>query len=206
MDDTIFNVGQMLSIEAYHKLHQATRVIGWEKDVFLLTRAVYVNARPTKIKGGDVCTVRFLKDGVAYGFATEVISVQFFPYPLMFLKFPTGVSCLKLRVAQRYKTDLPATFSEAAGSLICDAVMIDLSEGGCGLRMPVQEGRDVPPDAGYVVTFTVLDQELSIPCKAKRFDRGNDACLLGLEFGNAAPDQKEKLLQFIDFLKLYFVG
>lgn len=206
MDDTIFNVGQMLSIEAYFKSRQATHVIGWEKDVFILTRAVYVKGRPTKIKGGDVCKVRFLKDGVAYGFATEVITVQFFPYPLMFLKFPTEVSCLKLRVAQRYKTDLPATFSEAAGSLICDAVIIDLSEGGCGLRMPVQEGRDVPSDADYLVTFTVLDQVLKIPCMVKSIDRGNDACLLGLEFVNAAPDQKEKLVQFIDFLKLYFVG
>ena len=206
MDDTIFNVGQVLSIGAYYKLHQATHVIGWEKDVFLLTRAVYVKGRPTKIKGGDACTVRFLKDGVAYGFSTEVITVQFFPHPLMFLKFPTEVSCLKLRVAQRYKTDLLAKFSEAAGSLICNAVMTDLSEGGCGLRMAVQEGRDVPPDADYVVTFMVLDQELGIPCKVRSIDRRSDACQLGLEFVNADPDQKEKLSQFIDFLKLYIVG
>ncbi|MBE0568556.1 MAG: flagellar brake protein [Deltaproteobacteria bacterium] len=206
MDDTIFKVGQVLSIEASHKLNQGTRVIGWEKDVFILTRAIYVEGLPTKIKGGDVCTVRFLQDGVAYGFATEVISVQYFPYPLMFLKFPIKISCLKLRVAQRYKTDLPATFSEAAGSLICDAAMIDLSEAGCGLRMPVREGRDVPPDADYVVTFTILDQELRIPCRVKSINKRNDARLLGLEFVNTAPDQKEKLSKFIEFLKVYFVG
>jgi c-di-GMP-binding flagellar brake protein YcgR len=198
----IFEVGQILSFETYYKMHLPSPVIGWQKDEFLLTKAIFINGQPSKLGTKDMVRVRFLTEGVAYGFESEVISVQFFPYPLMFIKYPASVEHLKIRISTRYKTNLPVALSLASGEAIADdASLIDISEGGCGLKVPVQEGRTLPPDADYAVRFKLMDKEMSIGCGVRKFDqRGKYAYILGMEFVNISPKDKETLLSFIDFL------
>jgi len=201
MEKTVFEVGLPLSFEAYFKTHLATEVLGWDKDVFLLTRAIYIQGQPAKIKNKDQCKIRFLKEGVAYGFESEIIAVQFYPFPLMYIKYPVKLECLKLRVAPRFKADLPASFSDAAGALIAESVMVDISEGGCGLKVPVQEGRELSPEAAYSIAFKLLDKELRIGCSVRKLDKGKEVYFLGLEFTNVTAQTKETLTQFLDFLK-----
>jgi len=201
MEHEIFQVGLTLSVESYYKTHLTTLVLGWEKDAFILAKAIYVQGQPAKISTNDLCKIRFLKDGIAYGFETEVVAVQFFPYPLMFLKYPGNVQCLKLRVAPRFKANLATKFSDAAGVHLSDAVMLDISEGGCGLQVPVQEGKELSPEAGYSIAFKLLDREITIGCVVRKLDKGKDVYFLGMEFSNVTAQNKETLAMFLDFLK-----
>jgi hypothetical protein len=68
MAENIFDVGLTFSIEAYFKTHRTTQLLGWDTGSFLLIRAIYIQGQPSKLKSKDLCKVRFLKDGVAYGF------------------------------------------------------------------------------------------------------------------------------------------
>jgi c-di-GMP-binding flagellar brake protein YcgR len=201
MGKSIFEVGLTLSIETFYKTHLSTEVIGWDVDVFVLTRAIYIEGQPAMLNTGNPLTIRFLRDGIAYGFASEVIAVQFFPSPLLFMKYPAKLETLKLRVAPRYKLDLPARFSDTSGALIAEAVLLDISEGGCGLKVPVQKSRELFPEEGYTVTFKIMDKELSMGCGIKKMDKGKEAYLLGLKFTTSTPQTKEVLTMAIDFLK-----
>jgi c-di-GMP-binding flagellar brake protein YcgR len=202
MEKDIFEVGLSLSFESYYKVHLPAPVIGWEKDEFVLTKAIFIQGQPAKLKANDIVRVRFLKEGVAYGFESEIITVQFFPFPLMFVKYPADVEHLKIRISTRYKVDLPAVLKNSAGEAIAsDAVLLDISEGGCGLKVPVKEGRVLSPEEDHVVSFKLMDREVSVGCSVRKFDqRGNYAYMIGMEFSKIAPKDKETLALFLDFL------
>jgi len=206
MENDIFAVGLTVSIEAHYKTHLATTVLGWEKDVFVLTKAIYVQGQPAKLQSNNVCKIRFLKDGVAYGCETEIITIQFFPFPMMFLKYPAKLECLKLRVAPRFKADLPVTLTDEKGTMHAEAVMLDISEGGCGVKVPAQTGVDLTPEQSYTITFKLLDKEVGITCTVRKLDKGAEFTFLGLEFTNMSQQQKETLALFIDFLKKHGAG
>lgn len=208
MEKDIFEVGLIFSIEAYFKTHRATPLLGWDPGSFLMTKAIYIQGQPSKLKNNDLCKVRYLKDGVAYGFESEVISVQFYPFPLMFLKYPVNIERLDIRVSRRFKFDLPAVFSESSGVVISsDAVILDVSEGGCGLRVPVKEGVELLPDASYNITFRIMDKELTIGLAMRKMDRKDDRVyFLGMEFTDISSQDKETLKLFLDFLSKHTAG
>jgi hypothetical protein len=52
-------------------------------DVFLL-QTFLCQRKTGQAQTDETCIIRFLKDDDAYGFQTSVISVQFFPAPLIF--------------------------------------------------------------------------------------------------------------------------
>ena len=89
MIDAICHPGLQLLLQL-PKLEQRVSifVLGWQKDLFLLTNLPYLNEKPVKLKSEDNCIIRFLKGDDAYGFQTSIISVQFFPAPLIFFKYP----------------------------------------------------------------------------------------------------------------------
>jgi hypothetical protein len=208
MEKSIFDVGLTFSIEAYFRTHQTTQLLGWDTGLFLLTKAIYIQGQPSKLTSKDLCKVRCLKDGVAYGFESEVIFVQFYPFPLMFLKYPTHIERLDIRVSRRFKFDLPATFSDASGVVISsEAVILDISEGGCGLKVPVQEGVELLPDAAYNITFRIMDKDLNIGLTMRKMDRkGEGTCILGMEFTGIGSQDKETLTLILDFLSKHSAG
>ena len=122
-------------------------------------------------------------------------------FPLMFIKYPDKIETVNLRVAPRIKIDLPARFLDAAGVRIAEAALTDISEGGCGLRVPILQGKELSPEAGYSITFTVMDKEVSVGCAIKRLEKGGEAYLLGMQFTNVSEKHKGTLSLLVDFLK-----
>jgi c-di-GMP-binding flagellar brake protein YcgR len=208
MEKNILHVGLALDIEEHLKAHHTTYLLGWDVDTFLMTKAIYVQGQPSKLMAGDVCKIRYLKDGVAYGFESEIIAVQFFPFPLMFLKYPPNFEFVKIRISRRFKIDLPASFADAEGNVISsEAVILDISEGGCGVKVPVRKGKELAPDADYLVTFKIMDKELTVGLAVRKMDRKGDyAYFLGMEFTNMPSMEKESLKMFLDFLQKHTPG
>jgi hypothetical protein len=126
----------------------------------------------------------------------------------MFLKYPANIERLDIRVSRRFKLDLPATFSDVSGAVISsEAVLLDISEGGCGLKVPVQEGVELLPDAAYNITFRIMDKELTIGLTMRKMDRkGDGACILGMEFAGVSSQDKETLMLLLDFLSKHSAG
>jgi c-di-GMP-binding flagellar brake protein YcgR len=200
MDNIIFSVGQIISIETYYKAYLQTHVLGWKKDAFILTEAIYIQGQSANIKTDDICTVRFLKGDNAYGFKAAVLEVLMHPHPVMFLKYPDNVESVKLRVAPRIKVELPATFMAGSGKNICAASLCDISNEGCGLKVPLTDSKDLPPDAEYSIILKVMDTELKIQCSIKNILTVKDAHIIGLAFTNISRQNKEALSHYLDSL------
>lgn len=78
--------------------------------------------------------VRFVHEGLAYGFETRFLAAVRKPLPLLFLSFPTSVHKMRLRACDRLELVEKAEI-EAGGALI-ESVMTDISCGGCKLKAP----------------------------------------------------------------------
>jgi hypothetical protein len=65
MDDDIFEVGRSVSVETEFKYYLSTHIIGWERDMYLMTGIVHSSGKGGALKVNDHCTMRFLKGGIA---------------------------------------------------------------------------------------------------------------------------------------------
>jgi c-di-GMP-binding flagellar brake protein YcgR len=201
MDEVIFEVGQALSVESHFRTYVTTHVLGWDAGAFLLTRAIRGRSKEPQLKSRDVCKVRFLREGVAYGFEAVVLSVQFLPAPIMFLRYPEHVERVELRRAPRCKVGMPVKLSDQAGAESPGAVMDDLSEGGCLLRVPVQPDRALSVDAVYTVSFVIVEKTFSITCKVRKLDRRGEEWSIGLAFTDLPEADRDALSRLIKLMR-----
>jgi len=167
-----------------------------------MTNGITAKGDHLGLKVNDIVKVRFLCDGNAFGFMSEVMHIQHFPYHLMFIKYPSNYECMKLRVTPRFKIYLPTSLSDASGALLAsDATMLDISEGGCRLIVPAKDGVKFLPDVSYSITFLARTKELSVACDIRQLREGKDLHSLGLEFKNTSDSFRQELGLFIDFIK-----
>ena len=206
MEEAIFEVGLALSIANKVGLYVTTNVLGWDEGVYLLTRAIYGRDQPAELKSKqlrskDVCKIRFLKDGAAYGFETVVLFVQFLPVPIMFLKYPEHVERVELRRTPRCKLSVPVRLWDVSGMDISGAVMHDLSEGGCLLEMPSLSGKELSIEATYTVSFLLMDKAFLIDCVIKKLREGPEGWSVGFAFKDVAEHHREALGKVIEFVR-----
>ena len=103
-----------------------------EKCLILQTPAAY-NPRTDHREGDDV-TVRYMDDGIVYGFRSEILSYVYAPVRLLFLSLPDDVEAMELRASRRVDTMIKAVLSK--GSFHLSGVILNLSGGGCLLSLP----------------------------------------------------------------------
>jgi len=204
LGNTAWEVGLTFSTELYYKSYLPAKLLGWEEGVFLMTTAITAQGDQAGLKSNDTIKMRFLKDGNAYGFISEAIHIQHYPFPLMFIKYPADIACVKLRVSPRIKIYLPAILLDASGTVVVsDATMLDISEGGCRLVVPVKDGLKLSPDVPYAITFLARDREFKVSCDMKQLKEGTEFHSLGLEFRKDSDQFRQELASFLDFLSKY---
>jgi c-di-GMP-binding flagellar brake protein YcgR len=201
MDQEVFNLGLTLSLETYYKTYHTTQVLGVDKDVFIMTKAIYVLGKAVELQSDDTCTIRFLKEGVAYGFKSRVISVQFYPFPLMFIKYPDNIETVKLRVAPRFRVELLAKLLDAPGVMLSDAVLVDISSGGCRLRLPIQNNLEFATEVNYSISFTFVGKEFRLDCAVRRLEIDGEPRYLGMQFININEHVTGELTTLLDSLE-----
>ncbi|MDI6801889.1 MAG: flagellar brake protein [Thermodesulfovibrionales bacterium] len=202
MNHKIFNIGLILSIEMpKNRNYVMTPLIGLEKDLYLIVKLVYVDGKPLNIKNKENYTVRFFKDGSAYGFRTEVLSILFYPAPLIFLKYPEKIETLNIRKEERYKTNIPAKLMDSQEIIRADAAIMDISKTGCLLKAPITEGIEFNENNFYYLAFRVMDKNLEVDCLLRNLKKGKSNQFLGMEFSNLSMDNKAAINAFVDILK-----
>lgn len=150
-------------------------------------------------KIGDSLIVRFLVKGVAYGFTSPVIHVQYRPDLLVFLQCPDVINKVNVRHEQRVPCRLPCALVDTFGNTT-PALLIDISTGGCQIasRELRQDDREVgvaiklrltlPQDAGG---------EHEIAGKVVRLRLQNEAVIAGIGFDEHQHELMDKLRDFL---------
>lgn len=198
MDDNIFEVGLPISIETYYKYYLSTHLIGWGQNIYLITGIVQSSGKTGQLKVNDRCRMRFLKDGIAYGFETKIMAINFHPFPVMFSKYPKAIERFTLRKFNRTKANLPAQLLDGDGNLIAEAIITDISAGGCGLTIPVEAGKELASENTYKIRFSAMKSDMRLSCSIRKMKAFKDTSALGIEFINVLPEEKERIKGFLE--------
>lgn len=151
------------------------------------------------LRVGDEVAVRFLHDGTAYGFASEVIHLTTRPDALVFLQYPRELAQVSVRHHRRLKCRLPCNLVSAGGEL-APAVLLDISEGGMKiaskafgqsdqeLSTSIKVELTLPSTAGGV---TLLEGEII------RTEGQPQAVVAGIKFETRQTDLINHLAEFL---------
>lgn len=202
MTDDHFHVGLKLSLEVNKSYDRVDMfVAGWVKGAFVL--ATSPQLRNLDLSSTDDCIIRFLKDGVAFGFQTAMLIKQHYPLPLIFLKYPEEVISMPFRKTKRVKTNIQAKLLKQKGEkefITDDARIIDISESGCLLEISALKFNETEINSSYFLTFMILDKSLEIDCLVRGHKLWKGNYLLGSEFVHSNQDTQELLKSFISIL------
>jgi len=78
---------------------------------------------------GDDLIIRFLVDGIAYGFTSHVTHLLAHPESLIFLQYPESIAQVSVRRDRRIPCRLPCNLIDSTGQRT-PALLLDISEGG----------------------------------------------------------------------------
>ncbi len=202
MTDDHFHVGLKLSLEVNKSYDRVDMfVAGWVKGAFVL--ATSPQLRNLDLSSTDDCIIRFLKEGVAFGFQTAMLIKQLYPLPLIFLKYPEEVISMPFRKTKRVKTNIQAKLLKQKGEkefITDDARIIDISESGCLLEISALKFNETEINSSYFLTFMILDKSLEIDCSVRGHKLWKGNYLLGSEFVDLNQDTQELLKSFISIL------
>lgn len=201
-----FHVGLKLLLQtnkSYERLEMS--LVGWiKRDIIIATVPYLLEAN--KLTSEDHCVIRFLKDGVAYGFHTHMVTSLYSPVPLIFLQYPEHINSLALRKSQRVKTSIPAKMMgiRRDGDIISsNAIIADLSETGCLLELPSAELSEIGPDKNFYLTFTILDESIELDCTVRNIRKRGGHYLLGVEFKHSPKSCEESMQNHQGMLDVY---
>lgn len=198
MDDAIFDVGLVISIETFYKYYLTTHLIGWEQGQYLITGIVQSEGKTGQVKVNDHCKMRFMKEGIAYGFETKIISINFKPFPIMFCQYPKEVEHFAVRKFTRIKVSIPAQFLQANGNVITAATVTDISAGGCGLTIPTLVAEELSAESTYQIAFNLMDSDVKLSCVIRKMRPSNVTHMLGIEFINLSSKENDRIKLFLD--------
>ena len=199
MVSNIFEVGLPIAIESYYKSYLTTELLGWKQDVFIITGVVKSAGKIEQLKAKSHCMMRFIKDGIAYGFETQILLINSHHFPVMFCKYPKTIEQCSIRQSKRINIDLPAKFLDKDGNFITEATITDISNGGCGFTIPALEGKEPVSDSTYRIIFNAMENDMHLFCAIRKIKTFQDKYEVGVEFVNVTPGDKERIQLFLDF-------
>ncbi|MBI5098332.1 MAG: flagellar brake protein [Nitrospirae bacterium] len=196
----IFTVGQPLQLNSKKHKDVWTNLTGWEANTCLIAQLPYTGGAPIDLFSRDKCTIRFINDDNAFGFETKVIHVQYHPIPLLFLRYPSVIKKLPFRRHKRLKVNIPAKLYYD-GELAVEALVADISEGGCLLKVLSINAKEFSADKNCRLTFSILDTALErLETSVKNIHIHENMKMLGVEFNNISPENLKIIKSFLDIL------
>jgi c-di-GMP-binding flagellar brake protein YcgR len=109
-----------------NKVRCKATVHGWVDNQFFMTSSPTLNGQEVQIKPNEVITVRFILDGVVYGFNSMMLRRVLGPVNLWFLAYPNIIETITLRKHSRLPMLIPVTINGEQHK----GLILDLSLGG----------------------------------------------------------------------------
>lgn len=145
--------------------------------------------------------VRYVTDGMIFGFRSTVLAHHVTPCRLLVLSYPASVESLDLRQHTRVECFVPAAVG--IGGELYPGAILDLSQGGCRFGLQTFMGREVPllAEGEDVAVHTRLIGEetaVSLTGKLRKVSVQNGKYELGIKFEGLRPTTGAILSDFID--------
>ncbi len=158
---------------------------------------------PLTLKDQMKCVVRFLSQGKAYAFESQIQKTIRYPYPFIFITYPLKLDNINLRNSERQPIRIPTSYNQQAleGPLekYPAGLLLDLSEMGCLL----ETNQPLAPGTQVFLAFTLPNQEIikNLVAKVKRISRKDEHYRLGLMFVVSEDPDSEKVKDYLFHLR-----
>ncbi len=123
-----------------------TTLVGMERGRYLICSAPYVPGIWTVLNAADQTTVRYLCEGVVYGFKCTLLTVFDKPFRLLVLSYPENIETVNLRQHQRIPCLIPAIAK--VGETTYAGALVDLSLSGCCFVWDSPEDKETAVSSG----------------------------------------------------------
>ncbi len=147
---------------------------------------------------GNEATVRYIFEGVASGFKTNIIKLINSPDKILFLKYPKRIETYNLRRHKRINCFLEADIVIEKQKYL--TIVEDLSSSGCGITY-LKDDTSIFPEIGDDVKlycpYFIEEKDDFIPCKVQRATKDSRKIALGLTFNKPSPDILIKIQDYV---------
>jgi len=188
------------------KLRIKSFMVGMERGRYIIVRIsehdLIGNFRSEAVLESPM-VIRYLHEGVIYGFKTSVLNVVSQPAKLFFVKYPERVEEFSVRARSRYECVLPA--STMFANDIVDMIIVDISREGCQAMIKVP-GPKMDDLYGMIQVNKKIEMRVQFPGSDGKYDltgtirnigKETEKIMLGVLFEGFAPATKERLDKFI---------
>lgn len=166
-----------------------TQLIGIDTDRILIVKTPtmsQIGGINVKLFAGNRVIVRYVFEGVVYGFETAIVEAISSPLRLLFLAYPKLVTARTIRSNPRVNTSLPARLK--AGETGADGTVTDISISGCQLeirRQHLPETAKLAVDAEVELTLQLpgVSGDFQIRGKLRSLRTGERKLEAGISFG-----------------------
>lgn len=166
-----------------------TQLIGIDTDRILIVKTPtmsQIGGINVKLFAGNRVIVRYVFEGVVYGFETAIVEAISSPLRLLFLAYPKLVTARSIRSNPRVNTSLPAKLK--AGETGADGTVTDISISGCQLEirrdhLPSTAKLDVDADVELMLQLPGVGGDFQIRGKLRSLRTGERKLEAGISFG-----------------------
>ncbi|ACS81028.1 PilZ domain-containing protein [Maridesulfovibrio salexigens] len=147
---------------------------------------------------GNEATIRYIYEGIASGYKTEVIRMISSPDRLLFLKYPKRIESYNLRRHKRVSCFMEAQIE--LGERKNTAVLEDLSTSGCCVSYITDKNYPDPEIGDKMNIYCPYFAENGtnfIPCKVQRCTKDSRKTILGMTFEKPSPEILIKIQDYV---------
>jgi len=124
---------------AGQRLKSSAPYIGLNGRELVLTGVPLVSGAPLITTIGTPCVIRYVDQGVMYGFTSRVAHIQHNPLKMIYLTYPDQVEKIELRCEERFSVNFATQifFQEGEEVKSVSGNILDLSCAGCRFTGPL---------------------------------------------------------------------
>ena len=210
VDSSLFIPGTTVLFESPHIADSRTQTFfrGCKQDEYLiLDYPENETGVPLTLKDGMPCIIRFLHQGRAFAFQSIIDKVLRYPYPFIFVTYPSELDSLNLRDSERHNVRFQAVYHQKSAE---DApkddqigTILDLSDRGCLLETDQPQTQE----SLLLLSFKLPNQKAikNLAAKVRRISRREESYRLGLMFMVSEDPDIEKIREYLSYLATFQV-
>ena len=196
-------LGTMLQIQTRQiKEYGLSSLVGKVAGQFLIVHTPSLKTFPMSLKKENHIIVRYVHNGMVYGFQCTLIHFMDKPFGISFLSYPESIETVSLRSHERVSCFIPATAK--IKNAVYDGVIMDLSITGCSFYHLFQERenaefpmleKEEPLSLTLQLTGESGDYTIEAIVRSSRQD--SQKIVIGAQFQDLHSDVQNEISEYI---------
>lgn len=167
---------------------------GYSYPKYILLDGPLSHGSPVVSVSGASYVVRFIHNGMVYGYDSMLMKQYTTPVNLWVMRYPDEIQTVNLRRSLRVNTFIPATFAGGEGDIA--GAFVDISEGGGLFSAPGNAAPQPGHTAQMDMTLPNGDKIVGLECKICSVKPIGGKVLLGINFNQQDTANIQKIKSF----------